>query len=149
MHINSTTPKNNINFTALKISPASKRYLQALDIEELVMLRRIGKKMASYRHWDLEIAGYGPVIKNRRNPMKVIDDFRPDLPQTNNYKKFFDNNPAREELFSLIDSKKSPLEKAIEITKQLEIQSKSKQKTPVTKEDYIKILNDEFFAWQG
>lgn len=147
-NINSTSP----NFTALKLTPASHRYLNTLETEELKFLHRVGKEMAAYKYWDLEIVGYGPVIRNRKSNMQVVDDFR-EGQKFATYGRLFDGNVNKAEIMKTIESKKTPLTKAVEITKQLERQSKygptGKENRPIpqTKPELIKSLMNEYFAW--
>jgi len=147
-NVNSTS----INFTALRLSPASHRYLDTLETEELKFLHHTGKEMATYKYWDLEIVGYGPIIRNRKNNLQVVDDFRSG--QTfSNYGRLFADNVNKKEIIKTIESKKTPLAKAVEITKQLERQSKygptgkENKIAPQTKPELIKSLMQEYFVW--
>lgn len=144
--------KASTNFTALKLSPASQRYLNTLETDELKLLHNIGKEMANYKFWDLEIVGYGPVIKNKKNNMQVVDDFRLEQ-QFATYGRLFDGNVHKDEIVKTIESRTTPLRKAIEITKQLERQSKYglsgkvNKVVPKTKPELIKALMNDYFVW--
>ncbi len=147
--LNSTSP----NFTALKLTPASNRYLETLEMNELKYLQRVGREMSHYKYWDLEILGYGPVLKNRKNQLQVIADFGQGKTSPD-YKRLFADNLNKKEIIESIEAKKTPLLKAIELTKQLERQSKygptGKEVKPVSinnKKDMISALITEFFVW--
>lgn len=151
MIINNVSPAST-SFTALKLSPASHRYLNTLEVDELKFLYHVGKEMTAYRYWDLEIVGYGPVIRNKKRNMHVVDDFR-DGQKFATYGRLFNENVNKAEIMKTIESKKTPLTKAVEITKQLERQSKygptgkETRTIPQTKPELIKTLMNEYFAW--
>ena len=149
MHINKTTYTP--NFSALKVNIASKRYLNSLDVKSLEDLHQTGKEMLSYKYWDLELTGYGPVIVERKTKNR-IDDFRPGATGTG-YRNQFKNNSEQVRIIQEIEGKETPLEQAIELTKQLEKQSEAhhlavnKDTDTSSKEHLVNTIIDEFYIW--
>lgn len=151
MQVNSVNNSNPPSFTALRLSPASKRYLDTLSVEELVTLRRAGNKMKSYKFWDLEIAGFGPVVRNRQKQHQVINDFRSGRIFTN-CPDVVDANTNTNEILQLVDTQKTPLQKALELVKYLEFQSRSATKgykninQHSSKKELINAMMEDFSA---
>ncbi len=150
MQVNSIN-NSNTNFTALRLSPASKRYLNTLNVEDLTTLRRAGKKMKSYKFWDLEIAGFGPVIRNRQKDYQIINDFRTGKIFAN-FQDILEKNTNIDEILQQVDAQKTPIQKALELIKHLEFQSRNTAKgykninQHSSKEELIEAMMKDFSA---
>ena len=150
MHINPIS-NNSTNFTALKVNIASKRFLNSLEKNALENLRQTGKEMTGYKYWDLELTGYGPVVVDRKNKYR-IDDFRPGA-TGKGYRSHFKSNPDQIKIIAEIEAKKTPLEQATELTKQLEKQSAAnhiaanKDVDVSSKEYLIDTIIVDFYEW--
>ena len=123
MQINKVS--NNPSFSAIRLYPAARTYLNKLTNEELLELQKAASEMKNYKYWDIDIIGYGPKIVNKQHQNMIINDFdKCFMDNCNEYKRYlkYDNAASTYKAYKQIDEEPSLLSRAISITRRLEKQ---------------------------
>lgn len=161
MRINTeTTVSNNTAFQSLIVKPSAKKILLKLDVKELENLKKEAKELNKTKFYDLKLFGYESAgveklgyIASKKDPNSIHPNLHGPFSYSHNGKfitvmeggcspdrisVFYKNEAEALKKYKSLDNTKSPIEKAIKLTKMIDRQISDEQYFMMTPADQIK-----------